>query len=613
MSAFEELVERADVVSRNGSRVEARCPAHDDRTPSLSIGVRDDGEGAVIHCHAGCEPDAILGKWWLPSAALFDSYWEAGANGNGRLREVTAYPYLDEAGTLLFEVVRFEPKDFRPRRPDGHGGWVWNLHGTRRVLFRLPAVRAAVAEGRAVYVAEGEEDVLALERAGVVATCNPGGAGAGKWLSDYSQALRDAEVAVIADRDDAGREHARQVAASLRAVAARVRVLEPVEGNDARDHLNAGHGVDEFAEVQQSTDEAMVCSRLDAAVVNLVDRIRDGIPEREWLPASGGLLAAGKRHLCAAPAKTGKSLAWLVHAVNVVLAGGSVAILDRENGADEYATRLSDVVEARKLTAAQQELVRERLLYLQWPVVRMTDPDRDAYVAWLKARAGLVIFDSSRKFLDHLGLQESSSDDYGRFMDSLVDPLFAAGIATLILDNTGHEETGRARGTSSKADLQEVVLTLEKAEPFDYFTTGLLALSVTHTRLGDSGERWTMKLGGQTYGAFAPVRGSAPLPENAQRLLDALTAEPQSERTLGERAELPKTTARRWLLKLAQLGLARQAREGWSTSLPGADHEWTTSNDGAEPKTGGWSAGPGTRGRTSGPPGSDASQLDLGP
>ena len=80
----------------------------------------------------------------------------------------------------------------------------------------------------------------------------------------------------------------------------------------------------------------------------------------------------------------------------------------------------------------------------------MTDPDRDNYVAWLKQRAGLVIFDSSRKFLDHLGLGESSSDDYGQFMDALVDPLMAAGVATLILDNTGHGASRRARGTSSK-------------------------------------------------------------------------------------------------------------------------------------------------------------------
>jgi hypothetical protein len=174
-----------------------------------------------------------------------------------------------------------------------------------------------------------------------------------------------------------------------------------------------------------------------------------------------------------------------------------------------------------------------------------------------------VIFYSSRKFLDHLALGESSSDDYGQFMDALVDPLMAAGVATLILDNTGHEETGRARGTSSKADLQEVVLTLEQAEPFDYFTAGRVALNVTHTRLGDSGSRWLMKLGGGTYGAFAAVQGSAPLPEKAQRLVDALGEQPQSDRTLGEQVGMPKTTALRW--RGRSPGAGPHPSQEWST------------------------------------------------
>jgi AAA domain/IclR helix-turn-helix domain len=356
-----------------------------------------------------------------------------------------------------------------------------------------------------------------------------------------------------------------------------------------------GHGPGQAVAAPAPT--VPVSARLDSAVVNLVQLIQEGIPEREWLPASEGLLAAGRRHLCAAPAKTGKSLAWLVHAVNIVLAGGSVVILDRENGAEEYARRLSDVLEAKDASEADWAAVDKRLTYCQWPLVRMTDAEREDYVAWLKARAGLVIFDSSRKFLDHLALGESSSDDYGQFMDALVDPLMAAGVATLILDNTGHEETGRARGTSSKADLQEVVLTLEQAEPFDYFTAGRVALNVTHTRLGDSGSRWLMKLGGGTYGAFAAVQGSAPLPEKAQRLVDALGEQPQSDRTLGEQVGMPKTTALRWLRKLAREGLARQVSGGWTSPLPGVVHsgsdgpaERTTSNDAVEPNLEGWSA-----------------------
>ena len=72
-----------------------------------------------------------------------------------------------------------------------------NLNGTRRVLYSLPRVIEAVAAGRTIYVVEGEKDVHAIERAGEVATCNPGGAG--KWREDYSAALAGAKV-VVADR-----------------------------------------------------------------------------------------------------------------------------------------------------------------------------------------------------------------------------------------------------------------------------------------------------------------------------------------------------------------------------------------------------------------------------
>ncbi len=72
-------------------------------------------------------------------------------------------------------MVRFAPKDFRQRRPDGRGDWTWKLGNTRRVLFRLPKVIEAVAAGRRVWIVEGEKDVEALERAGEGRHLQPGG------------------------------------------------------------------------------------------------------------------------------------------------------------------------------------------------------------------------------------------------------------------------------------------------------------------------------------------------------------------------------------------------------------------------------------------------------
>lgn len=90
----------------------------------------------------------------------------AGLNGHPApaSRHIAAtYDYVDESGTLLFQVVRYEPKAFRQRRPDEHGGWIWNLDTTRLVLYRLPDVLQA----ESVLVLEGEKDVETAYRLGL--------------------------------------------------------------------------------------------------------------------------------------------------------------------------------------------------------------------------------------------------------------------------------------------------------------------------------------------------------------------------------------------------------------------------------------------------------------
>src|SRR6516165_10140645 len=105
---------------------------------------------------------------------------------------VKTYDYRDEAGELLFQVVRFEPKDFRQRRPDGNGGWIWKLGDTRRVPYLLPELLEAVASERLIFIAEGEKAVDALIKLGVIASCSPHGAG--KWRQEYASHFKGADI-----------------------------------------------------------------------------------------------------------------------------------------------------------------------------------------------------------------------------------------------------------------------------------------------------------------------------------------------------------------------------------------------------------------------------------
>ena len=158
--------------------------------------------------------------------------------------EVT-FDYLDETGGLLFQVVRKPRKKFLQRRPDGNGGWIWKLDGVRRVLYRLPDFGARPDDR--VFVVEGEKDCDRLHSEGLLSTTNPGGAG--KWRTEYCQALEGRDVIIVPDNDDPGHDHAQMVASSLAGIAKSIKVLDlpgvPEKG-DVSDWLQAGHSVDEL-------------------------------------------------------------------------------------------------------------------------------------------------------------------------------------------------------------------------------------------------------------------------------------------------------------------------------------------------------------------------------
>lgn len=166
----------------------------------------------------------------------------ASVSAPGRI--VARYPYRDEQGDLLYEVVRYEPKSFAQRRPDGNGGFRWGLDGVRRVPYRLPELLSTVST---VYVAEGEKDADRLAELGLTATCNPGGAG--KWRNEFNQYFAGRDVVIFPDNDGPGLEHGEQIARALCPIAATVRVVWlpglPEKG-DVSDWLDAGHTKEEL-------------------------------------------------------------------------------------------------------------------------------------------------------------------------------------------------------------------------------------------------------------------------------------------------------------------------------------------------------------------------------
>ncbi len=230
LTAQERLVDalraRGSVVDdRNAANPKAQCPAHDDSTPSLSIGPRRDGKGVVVNCHAGCDTLSVLQAINFTMADLFD----------------------EDATRAVFTPRRdYKYPDGRVvhRKPNKQFPQSGNLKGSS--LFHADRI----GDSQTVYVAEGEKDVEAIEQlAGAVAVCSPMGAGKAH-LADWSP-CRDKDVTIIADRDEPGGKHAAQVAELLSGVAKSVRIVEAKVGKDAADHLAAGHTLDELVEADK--------------------------------------------------------------------------------------------------------------------------------------------------------------------------------------------------------------------------------------------------------------------------------------------------------------------------------------------------------------------------
>ena len=143
------------------------------------------------------------------------------------------YDYTDEEGKPVYHVERyrwpnpfvpppegFKAKEFVQRTPTHEG-----LDAdTPQLLYRLPEVVAADE----VFIVEGEKDVETLREWGFVATTNSGGAskdGSKKWPVEMNRHLLGKNVIVIADNDDKGQSHAKNLQDLLTPIASSLRVL----------------------------------------------------------------------------------------------------------------------------------------------------------------------------------------------------------------------------------------------------------------------------------------------------------------------------------------------------------------------------------------------------
>lgn len=268
----------------------AFCPCHNDGAKrgrrSLSIKEIENGR-VLIYCYAGCSYHEIINK-----LGFKDHNIEA------------AWVYTDEKGKSLYEVCRGDKKKFFQRMPDGTPG----TGNTRKILYRLPKLIKGIHKGKIVFIPEGEKHVDRLKDLGLCATTNSGGAG--KWRPEYSEFLKGARVVILPDNDEPGRNHANQIAASLRGVAKLVKVVDipglPEKG-DVVDWLDTGGNKKKLLRlvkktpVWKPTEDA---TRITLKAVRFMDYPK-GSETQKWVIKD--ILPAGRLMVLGGRPKVGKS------------------------------------------------------------------------------------------------------------------------------------------------------------------------------------------------------------------------------------------------------------------------------------------------------------------
>jgi hypothetical protein len=312
---------------QTGKGWSCRCPAHDDRTASLSIGTGDDGR-VLLTCHAGCPFDSIVAALGIEPRDTFAesgdvgrrpratttptatfSTWEQAVDSIAGRRgpPIGTWHYHDADGTHVGTVVRWPKpagkKDIRPVARQADGTWAAAGMATPRPVYGLPAVLEATGM---VYVTEGEKKADAVRSLGLTCTTSAHGAQSAGG-TDWSP-LAGRDVVVLPDHDDPGEKYAADVVRLATAAgAASVRVVRLVDvwpampaGGDAFDWIEAHDATD--PDDLRATLERLVADAQPAVPVPVVESTDHD--DLDWRPFPVELLPDPVRSFVAEKSKS---------------------------------------------------------------------------------------------------------------------------------------------------------------------------------------------------------------------------------------------------------------------------------------------------------------------
>ena len=558
-TAASRLLDKLEKVTESGpSSWMARCPAHSDGRPSLSVRETLDGT-VLIHCFAGCEKTDILAAVGSTWADLFP---------RGVRYDYTAH---DDHGEFVTVKTVTRSYDGNVKRFAQSGDTKAHL------LYNLPRVEQSVAIGSTIYVVEGEKDVAAAGLIGLVATTVDGGAmGAGN--ADWS-ALHGADVIVCGDQDAAGEKFVATVVEQLAGKAKSLRIARPAKGfKDLADHVAARLGADDLRVKRKDLSApgaAPAASRdsggtswLPQDVADARRQVRAGEVARptptigyvEGLPT--GLFYPGRVHGIHGESGSGKGWVLILALAQEIARGENVVYIDYEDDVFSAIQRLLDV-------GADDDAIDARFTYIH------PDEHSAAGIAGLielvdELRPTLVGIDSTGEGLSVDGVQPNADEEVAAWFRRIPRTIADRGPAVVNIDHspkaTGDGELFPIGSQRKRSAVNGAQYLLRDGDAFSQGVAGFSTLVVAKDRGGTYAKRSKVaRLAVSAEGVFTLTAEQAPRAEfRPTSLMDKVSrciedaASPPSMHKIEKAVDGGKATIALAVAKLADEGFIRR-------------------------------------------------------
>lgn len=455
---LEDFVSKLQGLKRAGDgKWIAKCPAHKDGNPSLSI-ARGDNGGIVLKCFAGCTTDDVCRSLGLTTKDLAPSEKQ---NGHKKQQKILAatYQYKDESGDILYEKLRYVPKTFRIRRPDPQkkGEWIWSLNGCRKVLYHLPELRQAIASHKPVYFVEGEKDVETLSKNGFTATCNPCGAEE-EWDAGYTECLRDSDLTILPDRDAPGEALANRISESISSSVSSLRIVKlpnrkGKKVKDVTDWFDAGGTPEEFLTILSSPPEPdpteQIWSLKDLIAYdtdrdqNAVIGMHDGKTTR-YLDQGCGMFFIGQSGIGKSTLLIQQGCCWALgrpfYGI-LPVRPLRVLVVQSENDQGDCAEAIQGIMDSINISPADFDELNTR-----FKIIRCRGRTGLTFCKWLQDKA--FEFNADLVYVDPLlrfaGIDVSRQDQCTRFLNEQLDPVLAeTKIVLIAAHHTGKPKSAK--------------------------------------------------------------------------------------------------------------------------------------------------------------------------